>query len=199
MTEVMPHRLHDISPKAYEHPADRAATAALQSIPMLDAVVRRLIEFQYERAFRQILLGSSVKLGPDQLPELWESYERLLATLDMPATYDLYLTQYPIPNAAAIGAKQPMILINSELLLLLDHDELRAVVAHEIGHILSDHQLYRTALMILLQIGNTRLPWMAGLPVRAITAALLEWSRASELTCDRAATLATRDPCSRAA
>jgi hypothetical protein len=46
MTEVMPHRLQDISPKAYEHPADRAATAALQSIPMLDAVVRRLIEFQ---------------------------------------------------------------------------------------------------------------------------------------------------------
>ena len=194
MTEVMPHRLRDISPKAYEHPADRAATAALQSIPMLDAVVRRLIEFQYERAFRQILLGSSVKLGPDQLPELWDAYERLLATLDMPDTYDLYLTQYPIPNAAAIGAKQPMILINSELLALVDHDELRAVVAHEIGHILSDHQLYRTALMILLQIGNPRLPWMAGLPVRAITAALLEWSRASELTCDRAATLATRDP-----
>jgi Zn-dependent protease with chaperone function len=150
MTEVMPHRLRDISPKAYEHPADRAATAALKSIPMLDAVVRRLIEFQYERAFRQILLGSSVKLGPDQLPELWDAYERLLATLDMPDTYDLYLTQYPIPNAAAIGAKQPMILINSELLALVDHDELRAVVAHEIGHILSDHQLYRTALMILL-------------------------------------------------
>jgi len=30
-------RLAGISPKAYEHPADRAATAALKSIPMLDA------------------------------------------------------------------------------------------------------------------------------------------------------------------
>ena len=42
MTTTLPHdqRLHAISPKAYEHPADRAATAALKSIPMLDAVVR---------------------------------------------------------------------------------------------------------------------------------------------------------------
>ena len=43
-TEPLPddQRLKDISPKAYEHPADRAATAALQSIPMLDTVVRAL-------------------------------------------------------------------------------------------------------------------------------------------------------------
>ena len=47
MTDPLPEdqRLKDISPKAYEHPADRAATAALQSIPMLDVVVRKLIEF----------------------------------------------------------------------------------------------------------------------------------------------------------
>jgi len=42
-----------ISPKAYEHPADRAATAALKAIPMLDSVVRMLIEWRYERALRQ--------------------------------------------------------------------------------------------------------------------------------------------------
>ena len=67
----VPYGYKDISPKAYEHPADRAATAALQSIPMLDTVVRRLIEFQYERAFRQSFLASSVRLGPEQLPEVW--------------------------------------------------------------------------------------------------------------------------------
>jgi hypothetical protein len=33
-----------ISPKAYEHPADRAATTALSSIPYLDQVVRKLVE-----------------------------------------------------------------------------------------------------------------------------------------------------------
>jgi hypothetical protein len=38
------------------------------------------------------------------------------------------------------------------------------------------------------------LPLLAGLPLLAITLALLEWSRAAELSCDRAATLVTRDP-----
>ena len=47
MTTALPEdqRLLNLSAKAYEHPADRAATAALQSIPMLDKVVRKLIEF----------------------------------------------------------------------------------------------------------------------------------------------------------
>ena len=55
-------RLKDISPKAYEHPADRAATAALQQIPMMDTVVRKLIEFG-ERSVAQELLAGAVRLG----------------------------------------------------------------------------------------------------------------------------------------
>src|SRR5215216_7298653 len=124
MSELMPRRLKDISPKAYEHPADRAATAALKSIPGLDALVRKLIEFQYERAYRQGFLAASVRLGPDQLPDVWRRYEEVLATLDMPATYDLYLTQVPFANAAAIGSGKPMIVLNSRALDLLDEDEL---------------------------------------------------------------------------
>src|SRR5204863_2580475 len=85
-------RLAGISPKAYEHPADRAATAALKSIPMLDTVVRKLIEFGYERALRQLYLGGSIKLGPKQLPEIWQSYLEVLDVLDMPEVYDLYVT-----------------------------------------------------------------------------------------------------------
>ena len=189
------HKLEGISPKAYEHPADRAATAALQSIPMLDTVVRKLTELQYERAYRQVFLASSLKVGPDQLPNVWAQYERVLETLDMPEVYDLYVTQYPFSNAAAIGAGKPMIVLFSGTVTLLDETELRTVLAHELGHILSDHVLYSTALMILLSLGQSvRLPLLAGLPLIAVRAALLEWFRAAELTCDRAATLANRDP-----
>ena len=189
------HRLEGISAKAYEHPADRAATAALQSIPMLDTVVRKLTEFQYERAFRQLYLASSVKVGPEQLPDVWAEYRLVLETLDMPDTYDLYVTQFPFANAAAIGTGKPMIVLNSATVTLLDEVELRTVLAHEVGHILSDHVLYRTALMILLRLGTTvRLPLIAGMPLLAVRSALLEWSRAAELSCDRAATLVNRDP-----
>jgi hypothetical protein len=55
--------------------------------------------------------------------------------------------------------------------------------------------MYRTALVILLRLGGAvRLPILAGLPLLAIQLALLEWSRAAELSCDRAAALVTRDP-----
>ena len=69
------------------------------------------------------------------------------------------------------------------------------MLGHEAGHILSDHVLYRTALMILLQRSAPRgLPFFAGLPLLAVRFALLEWFRAAELSCDRAATLVNRDP-----
>ncbi len=188
------YRLTDISPKAYEHPADRAATAALASVPMLDQVVRKLIEFGYERALRSAYLGSSVKLGPDQLPDVWRVYEQVLATLDMPETYDLYVTQFPVANALTFGSEKPVVVMNSALVNLLDEEGLRTVLAHEVAHILSDHVLYRTALQILLSLTIGRLPMLANLPLLAIRMALLEWSRAAELSCDRAAVLVTRDP-----
>jgi Zn-dependent protease with chaperone function len=196
MTDPLPEdqRLKDISPKAYEHPADRAATAALQSIPMLDAVVRKLIEFGYERALRQIFLAGSLRLGSEQMGHVYASHRAAIARLDLAEVPDLYLTQFPITNAAAIGADRPIVLINSRTIDVLDEDELRTVLAHEAGHILSEHVLYRTALMILLAIGTRGLPMMAGLPLLAVKLALLEWFRASELSCDRAATLVNRDP-----
>jgi Zn-dependent protease with chaperone function len=196
MTDPLPEdqRLKDLSPKAYEHPADRAATAALQSIPMLDVVVRKLIEYGYERALRQILLSGSIKLGPDQVPEVWAMHRAACARLDLTDIPDVYLTQFPITNAAAIGAERPIVLVNSRTVELLDEEELRTVLGHEAGHILSEHVMYRTALMILLAIGTRGLPLMAGLPLLAVKYALLEWFRASELSCDRAATLVNRDP-----
>jgi Zn-dependent protease with chaperone function len=190
-------RLIEISPKAYEHPADRAATAALKSIPMLDTVVRKLIEFGYERTLRQLLLANSVRISDDQLPEVWASHRAALARLDIHQIPELYLGQNPFINASAIGSKKPMIVINSQTITQLDELELRTVLGHEAGHILSDHVTYSTALAILLSIGAgplMRLPFFAGIPILAIKLALLEWYRAAELSCDRAATLVNRSP-----
>jgi Zn-dependent protease with chaperone function len=185
------YQLKDISPRAFQHPADRAATAALKSIPYLDTVVRKLIELGYERALRQSYLGSSVRLSEEQLGDVWREHAIAYATLDMSEVPDLYLTQYPTPNALAIGAQRPIVVVQSELVHLLDAPQRRAVFAHEAAHILSDHQLYRTALAILvLMTRSSRLP----LPLAPVRSALLEWGRATELSADRAAALVTRDP-----
>jgi Zn-dependent protease with chaperone function len=160
---------------------------------MLDTVVRRLVEFRYERALRQSMLGSSVQIGEHQLPDVWAAYLGVARILDMPADNDVYVSASINWNAMTIGSKRPMIVLGSNLLAQLGPGEQRTVIAHELGHILSDHVLYTTALNILLAAGSG-LPLGLGLPVRAVRAVLLEWVRAAELSCDRAATLAVRDP-----
>jgi Zn-dependent protease with chaperone function len=183
----------NLSPKAYEHPADRAATAALKSIPMLDSLVRKLIEWRYERAIRQFYLGTSVKVGEHQLADLWTSHTAVCRILDLPDVPDLYVTTPVIGAAATIGSQNPMIVIDAAVLERLGAGEQRVVVAHELGHILSDHIVYTTALSILLSAGGS-MPLIFDLPFRAVRTVLLEWYRTAELTCDRAATLAVRDP-----
>src|ERR1035438_1586605 len=109
------YQLKGISPRAFQHPADRAATAALGSIPYLDTVVRKLIELGYERALRQSYLGSAVRLGEDQLGDVWREHAIAYTTLDMNELPDLYLTQLASPNALAIGAARPIVVVQSEL------------------------------------------------------------------------------------
>ncbi len=195
MANILPDSVEpyeNISSKAYEHPADRAATAALKAVPMLDTVVRKLVEWRYERALRQFFLGNSVKVGEHQLSDLWTAHIGVCRILDM-ERYDLYVSAGVRGGAQAIGSGKPMIVVDSQLLQWLGAGEQRTVLAHELGHILSDHVMYMTALNILLSVASP-LPFFLGIPFRAVRAVLLEWYRAAELSCDRAATLAVRDP-----
>jgi Zn-dependent protease with chaperone function len=188
-------RYPGLSPLAYEHPADRAAGTALRSIPGLERVVKQLIELGYERALRQAYLSASLLTGPDQLPDLSARWDEVGRRLDLPQPAKLYVTQDPTIQAMAIGAQQPYVVMSSRAVEVLDADESMVVLAHEAGHVLSGHAAMRTALQILLQLGSmSGLVPLAGIPLTAIRVALLEWYRASELSCDRAAALATRDP-----
>src|SRR4051812_24858390 len=119
-TSASPGRFKNISPKAYEHPADRAATAALASIPMLDRVTDYLVEYGYERRYRQGLLGGAIKLGERQMPDVWSTYLGVLETLDMHDVYDVYLTNEPVGMAMAVGSGKPVIVVGSRLVSMLD-------------------------------------------------------------------------------
>jgi Zn-dependent protease with chaperone function len=76
---------------------------------------------------------------------------------------------------------------------MLDDDELRVLLAHEMGHVVSGHALYRTIAEILLSIGLSALPIVAGIALFPIRLAILEWARKSELSADRAGLLGSQD------
>ena len=72
---------------------------------------------------------------------------------------------------------------------VLDKEEQRFILAHEVGHIMSGHTTYRTLAIILIYFGINNLPFLAGLALMPFELALLEWYRKSELSSDRAGLL----------
>jgi Zn-dependent protease with chaperone function len=116
-----------------------------------------------------------------------------VTTFDWPTVPEIYVSQTPFFNAGAYGIDQPFIVIHSAAIELLDDDELRVLLSHELGHVMSGHSLYRTIAAILALISLGALPTLAGLAVLPIRLAFLEWSRKSELSSDRAGLLGAQD------
>ena len=183
-----------IAPVAWEHPADRAALQSLRAVPGFDEVVKKVYGFLGERGVRLLFQADAVRVGPTQFPRLHLLYTDVLTTLDWPVRPELFVAQTPFANAGAFGMDKPFIVINSGALTLLDDDEMRSLLGHELGHVMSGHALYHTLLVLLLQVSLSALPFLAGIAILPIQLALLEWFRKSELSSDRAGLLATQDP-----
>jgi Zn-dependent protease with chaperone function len=182
-----------ISARAFEHPADRAALVALRKMTGFDTLVKTIIGNLGERKIRMIFLANSIRLGPKQVPRIHRLLAEACEILGIEDVPELYVMQSPHLNAMAVGVDKPFIVLNSSLASSLDDEELRCVLGHELGHILSGHALYRTLSLILLRLGGHIVPGPLQLLWLPILLALREWERKSELSCDRAGLLVTQD------
>jgi Zn-dependent protease with chaperone function len=188
-------RLPGISSRAYEHPADRSALVAMRKLTGFDVLLRRLASLFSDRSLRLLFLANSVRTSQDQFPHLHELLLDCSSVLDLPEVPELYIWQNPLPNAMTLGSDKPFIVITTGLVDLYDPEEMRWVIGHELGHALSGHAVYRT-MLFYLTLAASRLAWFAigYISLRVIIAALEEWYRKSELSCDRAGVLAGQDP-----
>src|SRR5437588_12816188 len=155
--------LTQIAPVSWEHPADRAALQTLGSGPGCDEVVRRLVVCFGERGIRLLFQANAVRVGPTQFPRMNQLYTDVLTTMDWPDRPELFVSQTPFVNAGAFGVERPFIVINSGALKLLDDDEMRTLLGHELGHIMSCHALYHTVLVIVVYVGTNIVPVLTSL------------------------------------
>ncbi|WP_078856399.1 M48 family metallopeptidase [Streptomyces sp. NBRC 109706] len=189
-------RFPGLSSRAYEHPADRSALVALRKLTGFDTVFKALSGMLPERSLRLLFLSDSVRVDERQFAYLHEMLLDTCAILDLERVPPLYVTQDPKPNAMCIGLDQPIIVLTTGLVELLDDErEMRAVIGHEAGHALSGHAVYRTLLLFLTNLA-VRVAWipLGNVAIAAIVTALREWFRKSELSADRAGLLVGQDP-----
>nr|WP_155057659.1 M48 family metallopeptidase [Streptomyces blattellae] len=187
-------RFPGISSRAYEHPADRSALVALRKLSGFDTVFKALSGLLPERSLRLLFLSDSVRVSDQQFAHLNDMLRDACYILDLEKVPPLYVNQDPQPNAMCIGMDEPIIVVTTGLVELLDEEEMRAVIGHEVGHALSGHSVYRTILLFLTNLA-LRVAWipLGNLAIMAIVTALREWFRKSELSADRAGLLVGQD------
>ncbi|GAA2597431.1 M48 family metallopeptidase [Dactylosporangium fulvum] len=187
--------LTGISSRAWEHPADRGALVALRELRGFDDVLKSLHALWNERAWRLQFLGNAIRVDHRQYPRVHRLLAEAGASLDLVELPELYVQADRSINGMCIGMSKPFIVVNSGAVELLDDEELRCMLGHELGHLISGHSVYRTMVLILTDWA-VRLAWLpvGSMVLRAIIAALMEWWRKAELSADRAGLLACQDP-----
>jgi Zn-dependent protease with chaperone function len=188
-------RFPRISPRAYEHPADRGALATLRAVPGIASVLKAIAGMWTERGERLYALASSIRVGPKQYPRIDRLRNECAETLDLDTVPNLFVARHPVANALTIGIDEPFIVLTTGMVEAMDTESLRYTIGHEIGHVLSGHAVLKTLLMRLLRLQMT-VSWVpiGALGLRAVIAALMEWYRKAELTGDRAGLLCGQDP-----
>jgi Zn-dependent protease with chaperone function len=170
---------------AGERKVRRTLTAARPVTMAIEATTRL-----WRDVARAELLGSSIKVTDQQFPRVHDAARRASDALHMkPPPIYVAPTTWGL-RARALGTDDaPYIVVNADLADQLKDAELTAALGHELGHVQNGHVLYTTALHYLTQSAVFFVRWI----VQPAIMTLQAWSRRAEITCDRAALLATGD------
>jgi len=163
------------------------ATATLcASVLFIAAAV--VFAYIANRAHHRALLRSAYPLTQRRSPQLYTLAQEC-ATRLQPGAVAFYVVPSKTLNAYTFGLSTPkVVVLYSALLEIMDADELRFIIGHELGHVRLGHTWL-----------NSLVGGMAGIPAaNAITALLtmvfLWWNRACEHSADRAGMLACGKP-----
>ncbi|UKO97014.1 M48 family metallopeptidase [Nostoc sp. UHCC 0870] len=185
-----------ISSEAFRHPLDRQAEQALRNLPGFDLIARKFVEFVYERPQLVYLMGNTIQVGPRQYSTIYQMFRECVRDLDIYPEPALFVEQNPQANSYALGQEHPYIVINTGILDLLNEAEIRAVLAHELGHIKCGHtiliQMAMWAMSAASVIGELTFG-IGNFVTQALIYAFFEWRRKAELSADRAALLVIDD------
>lgn len=140
--------------------------------------------------YKYLLEGHSFKLAKDLLPELYRPFMEVCETLQFNEPIEFYISNSPDFNASASTSQEEgephLVNLNSGLVNALDEDEVRFVIGHELGHIISKNIDLKGVIEFVF-------PEYTGIPLILYNKISL-WDKLSELTADRYGLIACGDP-----
>jgi Zn-dependent protease with chaperone function len=193
--------LRGLRAEHFQHPHDVTATQALQSIPGMETIVSKVMEYGFERVYYLENIASNVRVTEKMFGRVYRSLQWACKILDVEEP-ELYLSFEAEANAFTYGRTRPFIVLTTSLVDMLDDQELFFVIAHELGHIKAGHPLYtliaRNIAAVSTMLGQVTLG-LGRLLGMGLELALYDWMRKAELTADRAGLLCVQDlePCTR--
>ena len=155
---------------------------------------------QYKKRFSPGIKNTQyVKVGPEQYPEIHAmvvdacgSFGRLDgSSVTVP---NVYVGWTGRRDFEVTNFTRPSIVIGNDFLWAYKPEELRYLIARQIGHIHCKHVYFLDALKGARALLNTALPDFIGRAILGgLATPLLEWSKESHITADRAGLLVTGD------
>lgn len=181
---------------------DGQAMSKLQSISALQTVVRSVSD-KVGRPWIESTFNA-IKLGPRQLPDVWNQAVLAARILGLPKMPDLYISGDQMWNTYTYGTENSsFIVLGTSHLINFAGDELLFVLSREMGHCRAGHALWNTVLRFvagdvsvhsgILSNGLINAINPTKLIQGAIDLPLMAWSRQSEITADRAGLMAVGD------
>lgn len=147
-----------------------------------------LLAYFATRSHHQALMRSAYPVTPQSAPGLFQLAKQCILRLQ-PGAVQMFVVRSERLNAYTFGLENPkVVVLYSSLLELMDPDELRFIIGHELGHVRLGHTWL-----------NSLVGGLAGIPSSsvvnaALTMALLWWNRMCEFSADRAGLLACGRP-----
>lgn len=177
-----------MKPSDFIHPEDAAALRQMENVPGFSSLIKKVLSVGIETLQYGVNMASNIRLSERQLPHIYKLLPPICQRMGIPEP-ELYLQMNPVPNAWTMGDTRIFITLTSSLVEMMSEEELKAIIAHECGHILCRHVLYHTVAR-WLQSGIASLGLLGSIAA-PVEYAMLYWSRKSELSADRAASIIT--------
>jgi uncharacterized tellurite resistance protein B-like protein len=181
-----------VDPRTYQARRDRDLRESLTGQREVQRALTKVGELTSGYGFigRRRLLTGALRLTRSMSPEIADTLALCRETLAYGGPVEVFIRPEPVFNACCMKnpAGPVIIVLSSRLVEAFTPAELAFVIGHELGHVSYDH--FGVPMPLTATIED-----MAGTMVsRPNALQLYVWSRAAEISADRAGLMCARDP-----